>query len=537
MSQIEQARLAAFRLPPEAWGSVYLHFPDPRLADALAEKRRALGKRLPLWSLKVALRVLTGGFFEVFDKPINASSRGMDADFLRGQYPLLISREPLEGRFLQHGIRAWEIGEDLDQVGPPLHEFPLVELLHPCPVAVFDQLYDQEGLRRKPPLWVWQVGAWNAVEAMSARPLQLERGPISLRLDTEGTLLTWDHPVVARRGRREGRAMHQIRPQMATLPGYTDPLLLLQANVVRLADTWKKAGKAWVARDPEAPLIGELGHFWDRQSRVTRWQRDSILEAVRWADLPTAKIPYPKDTDLRESHTVRAKHYRNPVGFPVGAGTGPHFGDRVAHHLREVIPGAEPLSARRKQGRLARPPRREPATIREWVAQRLTARGDPLWLVGLYETPAMRQRMRAQLRHMLDLPDTALEQDNRVAEGSGVTVALHGVEGGLLTDPALTADQRRTRLASLRDQLGGEEGRIAAWVETLGAEAREALSPVEDPKVHIRQLLAEVGIVSQFLAPDSAPENAGSSQEEVAESPGGRPESVLIGRSRLFRAG
>lgn len=72
---------------------------------------------------------------------------------------------------------------------------------------------------------------------MLNQPLSLEaNGPsIVLRMDTDGSLLSWDRPVSNEWKDWVGYAMLRIRPRIITLQGLADLVVTFDASMSRIA--------------------------------------------------------------------------------------------------------------------------------------------------------------------------------------------------------------------------------------------------------------------------------------------------------------
>ncbi len=497
MAAIRTMRTTAFRLGDELLGEVYVWHASQAFADAwqqLTRARRPGPRKLPFSSLVAALRALSGDFVTLQEP------RG------HGDH-VLISRRPIERQLLQDALAAWEVialGESepgalsgkLDGFWEAV--FPVASVVqrrdNDCPLLV-------QG-------WAWEAARWEVAHRLLKEPLQTDAGPVALRLDSDAALLTWDAPVSGGDGKMQ--ALHRVRPRVITVPGVNAPVIHLESGLVRLSTEWRGQRNAWADVAADRPLYYlTVGHKRVDGGYRPHW-RDGAAELLRHLSLE----PLPGlDQSPSFRGRLRAGFRWPPWTAPIGRGVGPWFHEYVACHAYAALgDAADPLIVERSVSSF---PTRGRLTNRVKAEQFSTA---SLMLRVVYANAATRQRLVKSLpqfirKHMF-LPEPALEQAVRelseIEDDATVRVGPINVQFvcPLQSEAHLLRKCDRSTLDKwLKGWLPNDVAPppTALLIETVGGDDRKEMDRSNDPKYALRGLLAARGIVSQFIASDSAP--------------------------------
>lgn len=491
-------RTLAYRVPASVLGDVVTYPLSEEFVHAWDQLPRRDGRGQqaprPYASLAAALRAVTCQPVRLF------AERELDErDREQGTRALLLSTQPIEPRRLAVAVRAWE-----RQVQGSKDTSTLASLLPDPdpPRAVASSVDHQKAAPPRAPGWVFDVAAWEAARRLSAHPLQLDgHAPVRLRLDSEGDLLAWDDPVAhtARNG-QQGHALVRISAKVITVPGVTDLLLAFHAQLTRLDRRWNGVKHAWIDRDdPQAPVLRvgvqsrRLGETW-----ITS-PSDFTAEVVEACGLEVLSLP---PTLTQPPGAVRAIVPRS-VPHLVGKGVGPRFLLRLADHIERHLPELMPLRYERTAISASRPSartrarhgiledRRQRIPLVELPSAIIASGHQHLRVVFLYATPQTRHRMTAALSQWTGL-SAAQPDDDLIPFGDRASLVFHHVPEPLKHGP-------QSRNALLTDAPGlhaGDETMVAALIETEWSTEREI---ADDAKPQLRRLLAQHGIVTQFL--------------------------------------
>ena len=330
-------RTTAFRLNDNAFGRVYgYHCGEIFNAAWQNLERRWRSTRvnkyenLPYGSLEAALRVLLNDFVIV-------------NSWIGTERYVFLSRQSIDKALLRRVIRAWEtlvFGDagPLTSAASDLteHELMAASVIErrqgACPLI-------QAG-------WAWKSAIWDVAHRLASRKLETDARKVSLRLDSDASLLTWEDLVAGEMKNGNVYAMHRIIPKLITLPDVEDPVLSLQSSLVRLDPGWYGNGWAW-ADLKGAMLLRAYVRVrpYDGVNGVTSWavewadQAAELLEKLRADPLPRLD-PLPSATgDARKGFRTQPKKK-----WALGSGVGPWFHEFVARHAYAVLDGiAEPI--------------------------------------------------------------------------------------------------------------------------------------------------------------------------------------------------
>jgi len=508
-NRIETIRTTAFRLKDEHFGTVHVYRPGDKFARAWGNLERSWRERggssdfhkLPYRGLTTALRVLTGDFVALERRAGNGRA-------------FIVSRKPISTTDLKTAIGAWEARALEDTSGPV--SSVIGDLRH-------EEVQVAELIKRRPGLcpnlvegWVWDVGVWEVAHRLAASPMQTDSDPIRWRLDSDAALLSWSH--LLRIPDKNDAAMHKLTLHLITVPGVEDPVLSIQASLVRLAPAWKFTGGAryaWAHVNPLGPIL--RGRVRNKRNSdggfFTEWA-DGAAEVLRGASLDP--LPGLADDPI-PTGAVRTGFARQPRINPFGRGVGTWFHECVAHHARASLGSAGPLTlkTRRVPNGVAKKAARLPLGLDQPNAEMA------LRIVVVYALAEQRQRVRDALAKVLS--DKAHERDQPALDDLKTRLQLLDDGDDLVVGPLAirfvkpdAADmyllQRNTqdeieRWADqwLPDLEVGAEG-TAVIIETDTSVADNIKKDgLADPKPVLRRYLASKGIATQFITGASAP--------------------------------
>lgn len=508
-SRIETIRTTAFRLKDEDFGTVWVYRPGEEFArtwDGLeAELKSNPGefRRLPYGGLAAALRVMTGDFVALERRAQSGRA-------------FIVSRKLISAAQLQTAIGSWE-ARVLNKPRLPLSK--LVRDLHPKEVRVGDLIERRRGL--SPTMqerWVWDVGIWEMAHRLVERPMRTDSEPVRWRLDSDAALLSWDKLLHA--PKKDDAAMHKLALHLITVPGVEDPVLSIQASLVRLAPNWrfaKGARYAWAELSSDTPLL---------RGRVKTQRRGDGDFLTSWADgaaevLYGASLnPLPGlDQEPVPTGAVRTGFAKQPQKNPFGRGVGMWFHECVAHHMRDVLADdarAITLATRRVPAGHKNKATRLPLGLDN------AATSVELRVAVVYANADQRRRVRDALARVL--AQGAHERDrDALADLKSRLKDLDDNEDLLLGPFSVrfvrpdAADRyllERSPQAEIEKWADGwltslsEDGiRVAAIIETDLAAKDDVRKKdgLADPKPALRRFFASRGAATQFITSGSAP--------------------------------
>lgn len=337
-----------------------------------------------------------------------------------------------------------------------------------------------------------------------------------LRLDSDAALLTWQHLVEAE-GNGNAGAMHKLVLNLMTVPGVEEPVVSIQSSLVRLAPSWRETGGAkyaWAALDGTAPILrGRVRNKRDGASWATVWD-DRAAEVLRGASL----TPLPDTNgDPTLNGALRTGYARQPRKHAIGRGVGTWFHECVAHHAQKAL-APEARCVELVSTRASWPTQKTVAPRLHLAFDREEAELE-LRIFVVYASSAIRRRVRDALAHVLgeDAHEKDLSSIQDFCERLKVLDDDQPLRAGPVEVQFIKPPSASTWLLqrNARDRIeewaaswlpsSGEEGvRAAAFMET-NLEAATGKDDLADPKPVLRGILADRGIVTQFITPDSAP--------------------------------
>ena len=511
-SRIETIRTTAFRLTDEHFGTVHVYRPGDRFARVWGNVERSWRDRgntsdfykPPYRGLATALRVLTADFVALERRADNG-------------HAFIVSRRPISTTNLKTAVGAWEARALGDTSGPVS---TVLGDLHPEEVRV------AELVKRRPRLcpnieenWVWDVGVWEVAHRLAASPMRTDSQPVRWRLDSDAALLSWDH--LLRVPNKDDAVMHKLTLHLITVPGVEDPVLSIQASLVRLAPAWRFAGGAryaWADLSPAAPILrGKVRNRPNGNGGYTTEWDDRAAEVLLGASLDPlpslAGEPIP-------TGRVRTGFASQPRTNPFGRGVGTWFHECVAHHARDALGVASrpvTLATRRVSGSVEKKAARLPLGFEQSGTE------PQLRVVVAYAHADQRRRVRDALAEVL--AEEAHEQDQPALDDLRARISRQDDDDDLVVGPfALrfvmpdrgevyllqrnAQDEIEQWAERLLPSLRSGAARVAAIIETdaSAADDMKKKDVLADPKPVLRRYLASKGIVTQFITSESAPE-------------------------------
>jgi hypothetical protein len=287
-----------------------------------------------------ALRCLTGGYAYFDPERLFLVTRDpVDDDLLRDAFTLM-SR-----------LTAGDGIDDIDLTSPA----PLAERIAETPQQqrlLADYLQKSAAGQPDAPPWVYRSATWELSRRLTREPWTVDGLSITLRPDSEGGFIAWDHPWSDKTG--TAHSLARCRMVMKTMPNITDPVIILSAAATRVKSGMQYARTVLAAQDdPARPIIEvemagrgrirtisrlslqTLARLGMDQSVLRRIQDrvDREHRAEQEAREKGTASWYPPGGELGTVRPVQGKPYR----FPVGRGVGMHFLRELDTHFRNMI--------------------------------------------------------------------------------------------------------------------------------------------------------------------------------------------------------
>ncbi len=516
MAAIKNIRTTAFRLAPEHFGVVHVYRPGEHFTRAWQRlneiwRQRGDGEHyyLPYAGLAVALRCLSGDFV--------ALERRVDSE-----RAVVISRQPISPEQLEIAFAAWE------NSALGLDDAPVSGLIDDL---VHEQVEVAGLVRRRnghPPMleggkWPWDVAIWEVAHRLAASRMRTDKGSVTLRVDSDAALLTWDDLVEPED--KNAAAMHKIVPLLITIPGVEDPVVSFQSSLVRLAPSWRdsKASRyAWVSLSSDAPLLrARVRHMKQEGEYVAEWsdRAAKVLKGASLNPLPDANT----GPSLRGN--LRCGYKTQPKWHDIGKGVGVWFHECVAHHARQCL-GENAVPVMLEVSKASWPTEKTVASRASLGLADQQTKVAIRFLV-VYAESATRRRIRDALMHVLKegahIRDvSALEQfcGKLHSLDDGEKLRLGPLEVRFVRPPGaerwLLKRAPSSEIVAWLDSWLEKEPRddvIAALVET-DESAASGNDNLSDPKHILRGAFAQRGIVTQFITASSEPDEKARKKAE-----------------------
>jgi RNaseH domain of pPIWI_RE/pPIWI_RE module N-terminal domain/MID domain of pPIWI_RE len=415
-----------------------------------------------------------------------------------GSRMLLLTSRPVDYR-LPVAVKTWERRVRAG-LSPPV----LATLLPPPesarPLAKYVAF--RPGACPEAPNWVFRTAAWQLMSSLAGTRLRLDgREPLTLRMDTDGSLLAWETSDLIANPAGTAYGMARITARLVTSPGTGDLIVCFSAHLSRIGKTWAKVRTAWIARDaPGTPLLRlPVRHVrrpaTDPLAGASPWRQlllnPEIPDIVAACELEPITLPDdlpPVPGSVRPQAPGNLRH-------PLGTGLGARFMFRLHEHITACLLDLEPLSL--EQDKTITLARRDPDP----------ALGNPaigstgyrhLTIACLYATSGARDRMLGALQaltgqQLMSLPDgEARPVTDRIA-----VIAFHRPD--MLAHGHVNRTALLTRLLASPGLERGSDDLTCAWVETE-YHPDVPIGWATDAKPQLRRILAYRQIPSQFLA-------------------------------------
>lgn len=419
---------------------------------------------------------------------------------------MIITADPINPFRLTTCVRTFERqlrkGEDRNTLAPAL---PTVDTSR----AFTDYITTADSGTAQAPGWLFESAIWAIMAKLASRKLRLEdNGPaLTLRMDTDGSLLAWDDLIANQWSDYIGYAMLRVTARIITLPRIPELAIVFDAHMSRINNQWRGSKTAWIERqNSDLPIL-----------RVPVKNVRPATDDAPWTTVVAnhaaviAEACRMERLDLDQELPARPGQVRplvpGPRVHPVGKGPGARVMMRLAEHIARTCPELQPLEWLKNKTTKVRTPKRQVLTdpkgkgeektllvTPEIIADAMEAAGSKrLRLLCLYDTSAARQRMTTQLRAFT--PAAAPTFDDEATEvHPRLVVSFHRV-----AELLAHGDRDRMALASDIEAIAKQEaGTVVAWVETeYDPKTGKATDDAKNP---VRRVLAQLGIPAQFLA-------------------------------------
>ena len=479
-----------YRIDPDTLGDLVLY---PLTAefltawDGFAQMIKARGNRdeiTPSYSaLATALTAATNLPVRLF--PRYQLSKD---DKASGMVALLVTTGVIDPWIMSTALRKFEQLSTDDTAADTLA--PLLRGITPQtrPVREFIGTDPGTGVVRTPG-WIFDAARWNLAARIAAAPMTIDGTlPITLRLDTAGNLVAFDHPLTRASKNTVGHATIHVSTKIITVPGATGLYLRLDGHVARHPYNWKFVKNAWLDRgDPALPIVKlPVLSPYPAKGRDDPMFKGYTAEVVESCGLHPITLP----TELgATAGPVR------PIGKPrkhsIGKGPGVRFLYQLGKHATRQL-GTKPL--RYAKTTITVGPHITGPVPTDRLDDAIVATDiEHLRIVCLHATPAVRRRM-------IDALDTysanglhplaGIADDHPVHLTQRLSVVFHHAESLLAHGP----DPRTLHGIPWLD--ASDDIGVVVLAET---EWDPEDPPKDDAKHPVRRLLAAQALLAQFL--------------------------------------
>lgn len=481
-----------YRIDPDSLGDLVLY---PLTAefravwDAFAELIKARGNRdeiTPTYTaFATALTAATNQPVRLF--PRRQLSHDEKAS---GMVALLVTSRPIDRWIMTTALRKFEQLSTDDVNADTLA--PLLLDITPQTRPVRDFISNDPGTGVVgAPSWVFEAARWDLAGRIAATPMTIDDTfPITLRLDTEGNLVAFDHPLTRPSKNTVGHATVYVSTKIITVPGATGLYLRLDGHVARHPYNWKFVKHAWLDRgDPALPIVKlPVLAPYPAKGRDDPTFKGYTAEVVESCGLHPITLPAELGATPGPVRPIG-----NPRKHSIGKGPGVRFLYRLGKHATRQL-DAPPLRYAKttitagSQHHIGGP------VPVDRLDDAIAATGmQHLRIACLYATPAVRRRMIDALdiystsgRH----PLAGIADDHPVDLVSRLSVVFHNAAILLAHGPGART-LRDVPWLDASDDTG-----VAVLAET---EWDPEDPPKDDAKHPVRRLLAARGAVAQFL--------------------------------------
>ncbi|MEU8001072.1 RNaseH domain-containing protein [Catellatospora sp. NPDC049111] len=481
----------AFPYTPEMAPAVYGYILSDELNDAWRDLQRRYTrepKSLPYYDLTAALRYVLNDYAAIRKGPKDAGT-------------LVVTRRQADPDIVAKLFKTFE--EDLATTHKAPFENRLAPILlnaRPRRIEIARHLaaVNKLGNLDVEP-WAYELATWHAVELLKGN-MKLPNGEVlTLRPDTEGRLVAFNHPLPKNEPRGE-QALHSISLTPITLPGYPHLLLGLDAHISRVTGFGGNSDTAWITADENAMIMHAAHRYAGEGKRLITGTLPKLVDSFT---IQGALSSFTNDDLMHRPHLVRARHRTTPDRHPVGTGPGRRFLELLRQHAEErlcakpvtleypkiqSIDVTIPTKAAREQA---------PAPLVEPI----TEHGTPLHLSVVYADDAHRTRAARAIAATLGVADSELQSPSAMLFDGALTVAFASARAEDLLEPGASDD--RIGLVDELRRTAPKDGRHLVLIQTDKARATKG-KPADDPKRQLRQALAARGSLTQGLDPASA---------------------------------
>ncbi|GAB3971041.1 hypothetical protein GCM10029978_045480 [Actinoallomurus acanthiterrae] len=457
-----------------------------------------------------------------------------------------ITTRPFDPDVLKTAVQAWErriTGDDAADTLSPILSRAQIQARQ-----LADYVRGSQQGRPHAPQWFYRVAAWSFAERLARAPMTIPNGnqPLNVRwrMDTRGSLLSWDHLAERsiNRQRDTGYSIHKLDFRVITLPG--EPLFAVHVlpTFSRLATHWARTRTAFIARGKDIILRLPVGH---RPTGDGAWQayvRNYAAEVVEACGMEV--IDLPTNDELQAMNGPVRVLVPGPCQHPLGKGVGTRFNKILAEHITQTVrrPKIQQVAYARTPIKLERPVK-GPIARTDIDQAVLTTGHKRARIIVLYSDGTTRRRIATTLAQYATTPDTPIDCSDRQDHPLTDRLVVH-----FRRVPAIDSANPVDWNAELQfiDHLDNEDTLNGAWVETIWnpkptKKQRERDGARHDHKRDLRRALYNRGIVSQFLARQATTEstdepNTPEGVGDVASEPTDH-KALSAMRDLLFRLG
>ena len=460
---------------------------------------------MPIRSLQIALRLHTTDLVQVL--------QGKGDSWWSNLF--LLSREPVD-EWLQEVLAAWEM---------TITESPSTRLanavgdLRRRHVSVDEAIKYRSEQTPLPPSWVYNVATWEVAQRLRRAELLIEDGSsVSMRLDTEGELLSWDEDRLHVPS-KNGYAHYRVMLNTMTVPGVKDLVVQAVPSISRLIRHHGDVAKrGWVERgDDKLLLQAEIGWDGDKPSgRPGRTKGGRVWKdrTVGVLDHFDRGLPDPDSDPMEVRDTLRMIYDSQPRNHPIGKGATQLFHDAVAHWLRRAVPEAEPLVFQGGpkyyvSGLTEEEKDQKEVPSAETLADMVAEADRSPFILVLYENWDVQNRVRKALKTVFHATEEQVnaEDGTIVALDCGLKCVFRSLSAA---DSVLTQYGDGTEaidtVAPIVDSYQQPGRNLLVIAETLPGElvrdggGKDAV----DPKKQLRSELSKKGVLTQFIQSDGS---------------------------------
>jgi hypothetical protein len=503
--------LLAYPLTEVLHGTAHVHRLPSSVDDAWSRLRARYRMKvranvnLPYSGLATALRAYSGACVNLFPSSKNQAPQR------------LVSSAPLDRRDVHDAVVLWEqavLGVPDEEI---VFDYPseLADLIADSPVeqvSLAEQVH-HVGDQPDAPNWVYDAATWECARRLASVPWRVDGREVPLRADTDGNLVVWADPALWSSAWKEGGelcyAALRIRLLMKSLPGVRTPVVVVDPSVSRLSRWLGGTRSAWLApRHIADPLLCLAVEGRGRAARieVTSGIALSVSHRLRGENLLE-----PGDLDLAGTPGRLRALVPKSVRFPIGRGVGMYTVRELGRHAAEAF-GVPNVTAREVRGhRFSAQAKRVVTAGRDadlldesgLPAVIKASGGERLRVLALYRTQRTRARLQRLLAHHFARPDLSegVPEDTVVQAGAHVEVVFH--HAASLLAHGSGHRERAAALNQVSHLVAPDGTRVLALCET----EFDGRPLDEDAKPVVSRMLAERGVLAQFLATAEAAED------------------------------